>query len=121
MDDHSTGGRSKSSVDGDASLEDIISRNFLDIETAERYLDIFKTRMTPHFPFIVIPPDLSLQELRQEKPFLCFSILAAASFENMPLQRALGHEFKKVVASRIIIGGEITFELLQGLLIFLAW
>ncbi|BCS25703.1 uncharacterized protein APUU_50414S [Aspergillus puulaauensis] len=121
VDDHSTGGRSKSSVDGDASLEDIISRNFLDIETAERYLDIFKTRMTPHFPFIVISPDLSLQELRQEKPFLCFSILAAASFENMPLQRALGHEFKKVVASRIIIGGEITFELLQGLLVFLAW
>lgn len=43
------------------------------------------------------------------------------SYENMPLQRALGAEVKKVVASRMVIGGEISFELLQGLLVFLAW
>lgn len=91
------------------------------METAERYLTIFKTKMTPHFPFVIVPPDVSVWQLRQEKPFLCLAILASASYENMPLQRTLGNEVKKVVASRMVIGGEISFELLQGLLVFLAW
>ncbi|KAL2825081.1 hypothetical protein BDW59DRAFT_172572 [Aspergillus cavernicola] len=121
VDDHSIGTRSKSSVDSDAAFEDIIGRNFLDIETAERYLGTFKTKLTPHFPFVVVPPDVSIKQLRQEKPFLCLAVLASASYENMPLQRTLGAEFKKVVASRMIIGGEISFDLLQGLLVFLTW
>ncbi|KGO40069.1 hypothetical protein PEX1_105910 [Penicillium expansum] len=119
--DTNTSTRSTSSIDGDAPLEDIISRDFLDTETAERYLTIFKTKLTPHFPFVVVSLDVSVQQLRKEKPFLCLAILASASYENMPLQRALGNEVKKVVASRMVIGGEISFELLQGLLVFLAW
>ncbi|KXG52499.1 uncharacterized protein PGRI_087830 [Penicillium griseofulvum] len=121
LEENDTRTRSASLADGDAVLEDIISRDFLDIETAERYLNTFKTKMTPHFPFVVVPPDVSIKELRQEKPFLCLAILASASFENMSLQRALGDEVKKVVASRMVIGGAISFELLQGLLVFLAW
>ncbi|KAJ5373413.1 hypothetical protein N7517_005419 [Penicillium concentricum] len=119
--DNNTSTRSTSLADGDAALEDIISRDLLDIETAEKYLSAFKTKLTPHFPFVVVPPDVSVEQLRQEKPFLCLAILASASYENMPLQRALGDEVKKVVASRMVIGGEISFELLQGLLVFLAW
>ncbi|KAJ5529942.1 hypothetical protein N7527_003335 [Penicillium freii] len=116
-----TSTRSTSLVDGDAAPEDIISRDLLDMKTAERYLTAFKTKMTPHFPFVVVPPEVSVKQLRQEKPFLCLAILASASYENMPLQRALGAEVKKVVASRMVIGGEVSFELLQGLLVFLAW
>ncbi|KAL4786040.1 hypothetical protein BJX76DRAFT_139919 [Aspergillus varians] len=117
----STSTRSLSFADGDTALEDIISRDLLDIETAERYLSTFKTKLTPHFPFVVVPPDVSVQQLRQERPFLCLAILASASYENMPLQRALGKEVKKAVASRMVIGGEVSFEFLQGLLVFLAW
>lgn len=105
----------------DAASEDAISRGLLDIETAARYLTIFQTKLTPHFPFVVVPSGISVKDLRQEKPSLCLAILASASYDNMPLQRELGAEFKKVVSSRMIIGGEISFELLQGLMVFLAW
>ncbi|KAJ0421602.1 hypothetical protein BJY00DRAFT_107203 [Aspergillus carlsbadensis] len=115
------GMRSNSLEKSDAASEDVISRDFLDIETAERYLKLFKTKLIPHFPFVVVPQDISIKQLRQKKPFLCLAILASASYENMPLQRALGAQFKKAVASRLIIGGEISFELLQGLMVFLAW
>ncbi|KAJ5150701.1 uncharacterized protein N7500_010890 [Penicillium coprophilum] len=118
---YNTSTRSISVTDGDAAPEDIISRDLLDIETAKRYLSMFRTKLTPHFPFVVVPYDVSIEQLRLEKPFLCLAILASASYENMPLQRALGDEVKKVVASRMVIGGEISFELLQGLLVFLAW
>ncbi|KAL3487457.1 hypothetical protein BJX62DRAFT_253954 [Aspergillus germanicus] len=113
--------RRNSLSEGDTAFEDIINRGLLDIETAERYLNIFRTKLTPHFPFVVVSPGISVKQLRQKKQFLCLAILASASYENMPLQRAMGHEFKKAVASRMIIGGEISFELLQGLMVFLAW
>ncbi|KAL3476520.1 hypothetical protein BJX99DRAFT_270504 [Aspergillus californicus] len=118
---NSTATGSEFSPDTDNGHDDIVSRGFLDVEMAERYLSDFKTKLTPHFPFVVIAPNVSANELHQTKPFLCLAILASASYENMRLQRALGQEFKKVVASRMIVGGEISFELLQGLLVFLAW
>ncbi|KAJ6098267.1 hypothetical protein N7499_002641 [Penicillium canescens] len=77
--------------------------------------------MTPHFPFVVVAPSTSITQLHQEKPFLSLAILASAAYDNMPLQRALGKEIKKCVASRMLINGEVSFELLQGLLVFLAW
>ncbi|KFY45811.1 hypothetical protein V495_02808 [Pseudogymnoascus sp. VKM F-4514 (FW-929)] len=53
--------------------------------------------------------------------FLFLTVLAAASYENMPLQRQLGKEVKKVVSHRMIVGGEVSLEILQGILVYLAW
>lgn len=108
-------------TDDKIPAEDIIRRGFLTIETAETLLNTFKTKMNPHFPFVVVAPSTSITQLYQEKPFLSLVILASAVYDNMPLQRALGEEIKKCVASRMLINGEVSFELLQGLLVFLAW
>lgn len=77
--------------------------------------------MTPQFPFVIVSPQISALQLRQDRPFLFLAILASASYEDMPLQRLLGVELKKVVASRIVLNGDVSFDLLQGLLIFSAW
>ncbi|KAJ5578381.1 uncharacterized protein N7459_007345 [Penicillium hispanicum] len=108
-------------VGHDGSDEDVIARGFLDMEMAESYVQTFKTVMTPHFPFVVIGPHILASQLRQEKPFLFLAVLASASYENMPLQRSLGAEVKKAVASRMILNGEVSFDMLQGLLVYLAW
>ena len=101
--------------------EDVIARGILSTDTAESLLDIYKEKMTPHFPFVIIPPETSAESLRREKRFLFLAILASASFADMPLQRRLGMEVKTAVASRMIVNGEMSFELLQGLLVYLAW
>jgi hypothetical protein len=106
------------SDDGD---KDIIDRGILSLETAENYLELFKSILTPHFPFVVISPQVSAVHLRHEKPFLFLAIMASTSYDNMPLQRSLGAEVKIAVASRVILNGEVSFDLLQGLLVFLAW
>jgi hypothetical protein len=106
------------SDDGD---KDIIDRGILSLETAENYLESFKSILTPHFPFVVISPQVSAVHLRHEKPFLFLAIMASTSYDNMPLQRSLGAEVKIAVASRVILNGEVSFDLLQGLLVFLAW
>lgn len=100
---------------------DVIDDGLLDMETAIRYLEIFRTVMVHRFPFVIIPPNVTAQELREKKPFLFLTVLAAASYENMPLQRQLGKEIKNVVGSRMILGGETSIEILQGILIYLAW
>ncbi|KAJ5082350.1 hypothetical protein N7532_011393 [Penicillium argentinense] len=116
-----TSTRSVSIADDEDGSRDVVDQGFLSMETAQSYLDAFRTVMTPHFPFVVIPPDVSAHQLRQDKPFLFLAVLSAASYENMPLQRSLGAEVKKAVSSRMILNGEISFDLLQGLLVFLAW
>ncbi|KAJ5167138.1 uncharacterized protein N7482_005919 [Penicillium canariense] len=113
--------QSVSAVEDDDGDKDVIKRGFLSLKTAENYLESFKTMMTPHFPFVVIPQHFSAAQLREDKPFLFLAIMASASYEDMPLQRSLGAEVKKAVASRLIFNGEVSFDLLQGLLVSLAW
>lgn len=104
-----------------SGIKDVISDGFLSLEAASRYLETFKTKLSPNFPFVVIPPNVYVDNLRQTKPFLLLTILASASYDDFSLQRLLGREVKKAVASRMILGGEISFDMLQGLLVFLAW
>lgn len=91
------------------------------METAQSFVDIFKTDMMLYFPFVVISPQVTASDLRQQKPFLFLAVLASAAYSKMPLQRLLGKEMKKVIASRMVMHGEVSFELLQGILVFLAW
>ncbi|KAB8226356.1 hypothetical protein BDV33DRAFT_226852 [Aspergillus novoparasiticus] len=107
--------------EADQTTMDVIAQGFLSMEAAQASIDIYRTEMTIHFPFVVIPPQVTAPDLRQQKPFLFLAVLASAAYSNMPLQRLLGKEIKKVIASRMITGGEVSFELLQGMLVFLAW
>ena len=101
--------------------DDVIDQGFLDLNMAEDYLITFKNVLAPNFPFVVVSPQTSASKLRLEKPFLFFAILASSSFNNLTLQRSLGAQVKNVVGSRVVIKGEVTFDLLQGLLVYLAW
>lgn len=100
---------------------DVVDQNVLNIDTAGYFLDIFQTRMAQHFPFVVVPPHTKAEQFRQDKPFLFLAVLASSTYENSPLQRRLGREVKEQIAERMILNGEVSFELLQGLLVYLAW
>ncbi|KAE8142897.1 hypothetical protein BDV38DRAFT_277710 [Aspergillus pseudotamarii] len=100
---------------------DVIGQGLVDMETAQSLIDLYRTDMTLHFPFVVISSQVTASVLRQQKPFLFLAVLASAAYSNMPLQRLLGKEVKKAIASRMIMHAEVSFELLQGMLVFLAW
>ncbi|KAI9040333.1 alkaline D-peptidase [Aspergillus affinis] len=100
---------------------DVIDQGILSMETADYFLEVFKSRMAMHFPFVVIPPGTGSSDLRQKKPFLLLAVLASSTYEDLPLQRRLGRDIKDQIASRMVINGEVSFELLQGLLVYLAW
>ncbi|KAE8154347.1 hypothetical protein BDV25DRAFT_136042 [Aspergillus avenaceus] len=116
-----SGGTSHGPVTQTADGKDVIDRGLVDMMTAQVFIDRFSSSMSVHFPFVVVPPDVTAMQLRQERPFLFLAILASASYSDVPLQRLLGQEVKKVISNRIILDGEVSFDLLQGLLVFLAW
>jgi hypothetical protein len=104
--------------DGDVVDEDIVS-----IERVETLVDMYKTDMMPHFPFVIVPPHVTGGELRHTKPFLFLAVVSVACFHDLNTQERLCHRFKYMVSEKVLLGGDDCLELeyLQGLLIVLAW
>jgi hypothetical protein len=76
--------------------------------------------MVDFFPFVTLPKDCSCQDLSQHRPLLMFAVLTVASYESARLQQTLSREFRKTIMVQILTGKK-SLDLLQGLLIFLAW
>ncbi|EPS27735.1 hypothetical protein PDE_02679 [Penicillium oxalicum 114-2] len=113
--------RDKSPAKKSTQLGDVIDQGYLTIEAADRLLYEYRTTMMPYCPFVPIPSHATAASLRKEKPFLFLTILTAALYDNMPVQRALELEVKKEISHSMIYDGPMTFEILQGLLVHLAW
>ncbi|USP73552.1 uncharacterized protein yc1106_00826 [Curvularia clavata] len=76
--------------------------------------------MVDFFPFVILPRDCRCQDLFHTRPMLMFAVLTVASYDSPQLRHTLSQEFRKVVMVKIM-KGEKTLDLLQGLLIFIAW
>ncbi|TGO85837.1 hypothetical protein BPOR_0359g00070 [Botrytis porri] len=100
-------------------LNDVISRCIVSTKQAEEALKEFASRASA-FPFVLLPPQASLESLRHERPILLFAILASTSQNNIPMQHLLESELRETISSRTIIHGEKSIDLLQGLLLYLA-
>lgn len=77
--------------------------------------------MMPHFPFVVIPVAASVQSLLASRPLQLLAIVAAASYDDLKLQRRLGDAFKRLITHRIFYVEAMSLETLQALLVHLAW
>ncbi|KAH8806171.1 hypothetical protein F5884DRAFT_470427 [Xylogone sp. PMI_703] len=105
----------------DDDSTDIIDRGILTLDYARTLLDTFNYSYAAFFPFIVLPASTTVESLRREKPFLFLVIMAAAAFSNTPLQHFLGKEIQKQVAIKMIVCNERSLDMLQGLVIYLAY
>lgn len=64
---------------------------------------------------------MTLDSLRREKPFLLLSILSSAASSNEKLQSQLELELRESLSRRVIVHGEKSLDLLQGVLVYLTW
>lgn len=92
----------------------------LDSEACQ-LLDHYRVQMMPYFPFVVIPEGVDVHALRSAKPFLFKAIITSASYSNLTRQIALGKEVVAYFSEHLLLKGEKSLDLLQGLLIFIAW
>lgn len=78
----------------------------------------FKLWKIPQFPFVVIPPNVSIETIREKAPFLLLCILTTCSVDNVELHTKLCDRAKEIVSKRVVLDGERTLELIQGLLVY---
>ncbi|KAL2826447.1 hypothetical protein BDW59DRAFT_65165 [Aspergillus cavernicola] len=106
---------------GDGGLStSLLDESLLPRDEAEMALYTFRTEMAPYFPFIVVHPHTTVSEMRRAKPFL-FDAIAMVSCLDADRQSEMAHMVSEHIGTLIITKGERNLDLLQGLLVCLAW
>ncbi|OAA77741.1 Zn(2)-C6 fungal-type DNA-binding domain protein [Akanthomyces lecanii RCEF 1005] len=73
------------------------------------------------FPFIIVPPDMTSEDLRDKRPFLWKAIMLTATFFDAARQTRLGSELLSDIARAAVVEGVKTLDLLQGMQLLIAW
>ena len=88
---------------------------------AEELVNLFRESMNQYFPFVVIPKGVTAESLSEQRPFLFLAVVTSASSMYKPLQRALDSRFRSILSQDAVFHGKKSLDLLQGLLVYLAW
>ncbi|KAI1084940.1 hypothetical protein F5B20DRAFT_520336 [Whalleya microplaca] len=88
---------------------------------AEQALSDFKLKFAPYWPFVVIDPDISAQQILCEKPLLFRSIMLAAGRLSLAKQKEFKRSISAYIGQHVLVMEERDLGLLQGLLVFIAW
>ncbi|KAK1837129.1 hypothetical protein QBC39DRAFT_295021 [Podospora conica] len=95
------------------------------LDSAAGLLAMFRGVMLAHFPCVVLEDGEGVggvTELARERPFVLLAVLAAASSSRSLQGHSLyDEEFRKILGFKFVAGGERSLELLQGLVIYVAW
>jgi hypothetical protein len=104
-----------SGVNEDTNL---VSTHIVSDHRQERLLNVFRERYSPHWPFIIIPPDLTANELQNQKPWLHKTVLMIACFEDRIHQMEVAREIVLGISSAMLIRGEKNMDMLQSLILY---
>lgn len=102
------------------SHRDVIDQGIISVEQAESLLYAYHD-MTSVFPYVFVPQDVSFADFRHEAPMLLHAILVTTSWRNRSLQLVLDREYLSLLSTRLIVEGQKNLDLLQGLLVYVAW
>ena len=103
-----------------ATPEMLISRGHLSILDVEHYIEVFR-QMCSYFPFVIIPSGANVCALLKDRPLLLHAVLAVATSSEVCLQKVLEKSFKEIMLSRLVLEAEKSIDLLQSILICIAW
>lgn len=104
---------------GNASLEFVPGFGVTVLES-ERYLDLYREEYMPRYPFVVIPRNMSAQEMYTDSPCLFWTIMVATK-PHTGSTMVIREQFRRMLSERIFIHKEKTTELLQAILVLIAW
>ncbi|KAK4155340.1 hypothetical protein C8A00DRAFT_13627 [Chaetomidium leptoderma] len=92
------------------------------LDSAGKLLETFRKVMLSHFHCVVVGEGDTVAGMAKERPFVLLAVLAAASGSRTLQGHSLyDEEFRKILGLKFVAGGERTLELLQGLVVYIAW
>ncbi|KAH8882513.1 hypothetical protein GQ53DRAFT_753570 [Thozetella sp. PMI_491] len=90
-------------------------------ETDETILTVYQTHLSPLFPFVIIPPGTTPEELETSRPFLFSAIRMVTTLTNMRSMHAQMYKLIAQVSDRMLIRSEKSLDLLQGIIVMVGW
>ncbi|KAH8808661.1 hypothetical protein F5884DRAFT_378940 [Xylogone sp. PMI_703] len=109
-------------VNRDASLRgDIFDRDIITIEDAIPLCALYRHMSQKHFPYVLLPEDIEINQIRAGKPLCLHAILIVASWQNPSLQLVLEDNFLKDLSARFFLKGEQSIDMIQALIVYLGW
>lgn len=88
---------------------------------SDELLHLYHRDFAREIPFVVVPPEMTAQQLTKEKPCLWLAIIAVTSYQNAQTQKSLGKEVIKYLSDHAILRGEKDLDMLQGILVYTTW
>jgi hypothetical protein len=114
--------RGHSSQVPDTGDLDVVDRGLLSMATATALYNVYINELVPHYPAVTFPDWYTAEELRRQRPTLFLAVIAAAAGKTDPeLYGLLNTEVLQVYATRTVISGEKSLELVQSMLITTVW
>jgi hypothetical protein len=86
----------------------------------ERDLVTFRERYLQFFPLLELPREMTAVQLQQDKPMLCLAI-QVLSAKGHAEQVLLSKDLRETLARKIAAEGERSMDLLQSVLVCVAW
>jgi hypothetical protein len=77
--------------------------------------------MQHYFPFVVISETWDVQYMLNFRPMLLLAVVSSSACQHPQIQQVLIKDLKDILSRRVTISGEQSLELLQAILIHLAW
>lgn len=90
-------------------------------DEATKRLQVYRRDYAPQFPFVPMPDSLSSHEFYAESRILFWAIMAAVSPLKEKTQMDFKAWFRKYLAEHVVIGQEKSPDILQAILVYLAW
>jgi hypothetical protein len=116
----STNGDISNSVSPYSGSEAVLPLYDLAQDEAAWYLDRFVNHMLPCFPFISISPNITIQQLRRERPFLAEAIIAVATPSTQE-KVARAERLKGHLTRSAVLENQSSIDMLLAILTYIAW
>ncbi|CAM1504905.1 Fc.00g024960.m01.CDS01 [Cosmosporella sp. VM-42] len=106
----------------DVLVGDPIARGLITHDLARNFYSIFYKDLAPQYPLVLPPEPSTWQNVRITRPVLFqAAITAAAGTVNPTVSEILFQNTEKMLAERVVLGGEKCLDLVQALLILSTW
>lgn len=90
-------------------------------ESDEALLSIYRTRLSPQFPFVVISDGLTAVELQRSRPFLAMAINMVASLRDRQSMWKKSRLLLRQIFDAVFMGPDRSLDLLQSIIVFLGF
>ncbi|KAL8382148.1 hypothetical protein RB595_006095 [Gaeumannomyces hyphopodioides] len=100
---------------------EIFSGLELNDHEARTALDNYRSVYQPNFPFVPVSRKTSPGALFAKSPLVFRAIMISCAHQSHSVQRDGDRWFRSHIAQRVVVNGEKNLELLQSIIVFLAW